>query len=448
MIIEQHYDEEVLAEFLGEPGDAGTRDKHLANCSLCQRTLASLRTTAQTLTQPAVWDNTPLSTAPRPETLAFLRGMQKSMADEDALAAVWIKQLLAGPRETWAPRLAEHPQWRTGGMVRRLLSTSEEAVSKVPEDALAMSALAIQITEPSVETNYASATMRRLAGLSYYQRAYAYWYTGCVMEALADYDSADQILGTCMGADLDRARVSLMRAMIYQMLERRDEALRLAEAAAVVFARYEDRDRVAAARSVVAITLQEAQRQREALPIHAEVAAMRGISDRWRLSALHNLALCHQAMGDFEESTANLVKAIEGYEQIGMMTFRSKSRWALADVFAQQGKHDEALALYLELRSEFTELGMWNDVALLSLDAAEVLVALGRMTEINELCRAAIRYFVANGLTQTEPALRGLSYLQEAAAAGRATPNAISGVRAFLLAPNSEPTLLFAQPPQ
>src|SRR5438874_3583223 len=92
MIIEQHYDEEVLAEFLGEPGDAATRDKHLASCNLCQRTLASLRTTAQTLTEPAVWDKTSLSTAPRPETLAFLRGMQKSMADEDALAAVWIRE--------------------------------------------------------------------------------------------------------------------------------------------------------------------------------------------------------------------------------------------------------------------------------------------------------------------------------------------------------------------
>src|SRR5438874_12501887 len=140
MIIEQHYDEEVLAEFLGEPGDAATRDKHLASCNLCQRTLASLRTTAQTLTEPAVWDKTSLSTAPRPETLAFLRGMQKSMADEDALAAVWIKELLAGPRESWAPRLAEHPEWRTGGMVRRLLKAIDEAINTVPADAVQITA--------------------------------------------------------------------------------------------------------------------------------------------------------------------------------------------------------------------------------------------------------------------------------------------------------------------
>ena len=138
MMIEQHYDEEVLAEFLAEPADAVSRDQHLATCGLCLHTLDSLRTTARTLTELAVWDNTAISTAPRPETLAFLRGLQKSMASEDAQAAVWIKQLLAGPRETWAPRLEAHPEWRTGGMVRALLADSEVTVSNVPMDALAM----------------------------------------------------------------------------------------------------------------------------------------------------------------------------------------------------------------------------------------------------------------------------------------------------------------------
>src|SRR5205085_7372509 len=108
-------------------------------------------------------------------------------------------------------------------------------------------------------------------------------------------------------------------------------------------------------------------------------------------------------VGELDRATASLLEAIDGYERLGMMTFRSKSRWILADVFAQQGKHVQALSLYLELRQEFEELGMWNDVALASLDAAEMLVALGRTAEIRVICRAAINYFVANGLAQTEP---------------------------------------------
>jgi len=54
MMIEQHYDEEVLAGFLGEPIDSATRDKHLAGCSLCKRTLDSLRGTATLLKQGEV----------------------------------------------------------------------------------------------------------------------------------------------------------------------------------------------------------------------------------------------------------------------------------------------------------------------------------------------------------------------------------------------------------
>jgi tetratricopeptide (TPR) repeat protein len=439
MIIEQHYDEEVLAEFLGEPGAAATRDKHLANCNLCQRTLTSLRSTAQTLTQPAVWDKTPLSTAPRPETLAFLRGMQKSMADEDTLAAVWIKQLLAGPRETWAPRLAEHPEWRTGGMVRGLIDRVENAINTVPEDGIAIAALAADVA-----TKLTTRNARHLEGLSYYYRGYGLWYTGRLMEALDDFDHAEGLLSASASAELDCARVWLMRAMVYQMLERRDEALMLANRASTVFAAYGDTDRVAAARSAAAITLEKTQRFREAAAIHAEVAAMEHVSDRWRVSALSNVGRCYQAIGDLDRATESLVEAIHGFERLGMMTFRSKSRWVLAEIFARQGKHEQALKLYLELRQEFQELGMWNDVALTSLDASEVLVMLGRGAEIGDICRAAIGYFVANGLARTEPALRGLSYLQETAARGRPIPEAIRGVRAFLLEPERDPARLFA----
>src|SRR5437763_589275 len=147
MIIEQHYDEEVLAEFLAEPVDAVSRDKHLASCGLCVKTLDTLRATAHILSEPAVWDSRPISSTPRSETLAFLRNTQKTMAGEDAAAAVWVKELLAGPREAWVAKLEQHPEWRTGGMVRALLKANDLAISTVPSEAVDMTALAIQIAE-------------------------------------------------------------------------------------------------------------------------------------------------------------------------------------------------------------------------------------------------------------------------------------------------------------
>ena len=445
MIIEQHYDEEVLAEFLGEPDGTATRDKHLATCSLCQRTLASLRTTAQTLTQPAVWERTPVSTTPRPDTLAFLRNMQKSMADEDAMAAVWIKQLLAGPRETWAPRLTEHPEWRTGGMVRRLLKAGDEVISSVPADALTMTSIALQVAERLPETTYAASVVAQLQGSAAYDHAYALWYTGSVIDALKTFDRADECFARSSTGDFDRARVDLMRAMIYQMLEDRERALAGAAAAAAVFQRYNDIDRYVAARTATAVTLQSARRLREALAIHTELAAAAGLTEQWRASAIHNMALCYRDLGQLEEASECLLRAIAGYEKLGMLTFRSKSRWVLAQTFAQAGRHESALSLFSELREEFKDLGMANDVAMVSLDMAESLLALDRSDEISNVCRAAVDYFATAGLAQTEPALRGLAYLREAATTGSLTPRAIHDVRVFLLAPIDRRNSLFLE---
>jgi tetratricopeptide (TPR) repeat protein len=442
MMIEQHYDEEVLAEFLAEPRDAVSRDKHLASCELCLGSLDTLRATAHTLKEPAVW-GPPISTTPRPETLAFLRGVAKTMAEEDATAAVWIKELLAGPRDGWAARLAEHPEWRTGGMVRRLIASVEDAINTVPTDGVEIAAIAVSIAASLTTPN-----ARHLQGLSHYYQGYAFWYTGAISEALLALDNADERLRTVVAGEVDRARVQLMRAMLYQILERLDESMTIAGAAADVFERHDDRDRFAAARSVSATTLQAAQRFRDAIAIHQEIAEAIDISDRWRLSAVHNMALCYSEIGEFDKAVACLLRSIDGYQRLGMITSRLKSRWVLADTFARQGRHADALPLYEDLKLEFEELGMSNDVALVSLDAAESLLVSGRMSEIADVCRTAISYFVRAGLSQTEPSLRGLAYLQEAAASGRVTPAAVRDVRAFLLAPLEHSALLFAEPLQ
>src|SRR5438477_3890295 len=136
MMIEQHYDEEVLAGFLSEPVDASARDKHLHTCQLCRRTLESIRGSAALLRSPAVWERKRLSSYPRPDTLAFLRKAQATMADEDKSAEVYAARLLTGPRETWVAKLDEHPEWRTAGLVRRLIAATDRAIDLMPPDAL------------------------------------------------------------------------------------------------------------------------------------------------------------------------------------------------------------------------------------------------------------------------------------------------------------------------
>jgi hypothetical protein len=54
------------------------------------------------------------------------------MTDEDSRAETILQELLAGSREEWMPRLNEHPEWRTAGVVRKLIAQVYTTVVAMP----------------------------------------------------------------------------------------------------------------------------------------------------------------------------------------------------------------------------------------------------------------------------------------------------------------------------
>jgi tetratricopeptide (TPR) repeat protein len=430
-MIEQHYDEEVLAGFLAEPIDSAARDRHLAGCSLCKQTLNSIRDTAGLLKQPEVWNRESFSSAPRPETLAFLRNVQRTMADEDAAAEVYVKRLLAGSREMWAARLADHPEWRTAGVVRKLIAATDRAIDVMPSDAVEITRIAASIAGhlPTSRNDEAA----RLRGSSWYEHAYALMYTGAYVDALAALATAESEFKQIAIADHEIGRLNVVRAMLYRALERVDNALPLIAAATVVFRDFGDTERYYAARLAEGITLYTARRFSEALRIHEEIAAQDAIAPRWRASALQNAAMCHRELGDADTAIKCFTQSIAAFEAAGMMSFRAKARWTLARIFLAQQQYSVALSMFTELRVEFEELGMANEVSLVALDIADVLLATGKTVGIAEVCREAIKYFEKQHLTTSEAALTAVTYLCEAAEAGTATAALVSDLRmAFL----------------
>ncbi|MEA2336172.1 MAG: hypothetical protein QOE82_179, partial [Thermoanaerobaculia bacterium] len=370
MMIEQHYDEEVLAGFLAEPIDSAARDKHLAGCSLCKRTLDSLRSSASLLKHPDVWSRQSFSNTPRPETLAFLRSVQRTMADEDAAAEIYVRQLLAGPRDTWAPRLAEHPEWRTAGVVRKLIAATKRAIDWMPSDAVEITRIAEKIAENLSVEDYPTTFVARLRFASLLERAYALMCTGAYVDAMAALASADALEAT-IGSEFDKARLDLVRVLVYRTLERRDEALIVAHAAGRVFSDYGDFARSVAARSAEAIILYHSRRYQEAVAIHRALADDPRVDPRWRASSLHNAALCYRELGAFDDSIQYTMKAIDAFDRQQMVAHRVKSRWNLARLLAAQQRHAEAIQILPEIQEEFRDLGMEIDVALVAVDTAE-----------------------------------------------------------------------------
>jgi tetratricopeptide (TPR) repeat protein len=446
MMIEQHYDEEVLAGFLGEPIDSATRDKHLAGCSLCKRTLESLRGTASLLKHGEVWERQSFSSAPRPETLAFLRGVQKTMNDEDAAAEVYIKQLLAGSRDTWAPRLAEHPEWRTAGVVRKLIAATDRAIDLMPADAVEITRMAVEVAEGLPVENYPTTVVVRLRFASLFELAYAQMYTGAYVESLTTIACAEAS-EYVIGSEFERARLNLVRALVYRSLERRDEALLISHSTARVFQDYDDFGRYASARSAEAIILYHARRFREAVAVHTALANDIRVDPRWRASSLHNASLCYRELGDFESSIQYTLKAIEAFDRQQMVSYRVKSRWNLARLFAAQQRHEEALRILLAIQEEFRDLGMAIDVALVAVDLSESLLALNRVSEIPDACGVAMDYFRSAKLEYTEGALTALATLREAANRRTLTVAHVRDFRAYFERLPQDQHLMYASPP-
>lgn len=440
MMTEQHYDEEVLAGFLGEPIDSATRDKHLAGCSLCKRTLDSLRGTVGLLKEAEVWERQSFSSTPRPETLAFLRNVQKTMGDEDAVAEYFVKQLLAGSRDTWAPKLVEHPEWRTAGTVRKLIAATDRYNYSSPLDAVELTRIATEMAGSLP----ASVVRDSLVADAWREHAYAQTYTGSFSEALSSLDNAER--AAKHATDFDRARLILMRALIYRLVDRPAEAANLARSAAAIFQRFGNVARFVSARMTEAIVLYDISQYREALSVLESLVEYEPLIEPTTLSmVIHNRALCHRELGDLDSAESDFVKAVELCERIGADAMRNKAHWHLARVLMRREAYEKALTLFERLRNSFAEFGMANEVAYVAVDMAEALLVLNRTTEVAALCRSAMDFFASQNIEASPAALTALAYLHEAAASGHLTSKHVSVVRSFFVSPPAQPALLFAR---
>jgi len=274
----------------------------------------------------------------------------------------------------------------------------------------------------------------RLRGSAWYEHAYALMYTGAYVDALNALAAAESDFNRVAIADHEIGRVNVVRAMLYRVLERIDDALPVIAAAAVVFRDFGDRERYHAARLAQGITLYSARRFSDALAIHLDIAAQKTIAPRWRASALQNAAICYRELGEIEAAIDCFRSSIAAFEAAGMMSFRAKARWTLARIFLAQQQYATALSMFAELSAEFEELGMANDVALVALDIADALLATGKTDGIAAACRRAMAYFESAHLTSSDAALTAVTLLREAALVGRATTTLVSDLRMDFLA--------------
>jgi tetratricopeptide (TPR) repeat protein len=428
MIAEPHYDEEALIALLEAGDDSLSRDPHIATCTACSKTLASVREIAVCLKSPEVWDTTEISPDPNPNVLAFLDRAQSDMRTEDAAAEPWLRELLAQPREAWAPTLHAHPEWRTAGMVRRLIAATDRAIETMPPDAVSITALAVEIAEALPPARYGDSTVLRLRGHAWRERAYALYFTGSYNEAVWAVERSRKAFAECGYSEFDDARAAVVLALICAEQERYNAGLETVRQGAEVFGEYGSHAKGIAARRTEAIILYLLHRSPEALAIY-HALEKEALSDTDRAGLCQNLAACYRDLNDLNAASRYFAAAIEISTKCGLLTYIAKTRWEFGLVLLAQGRNREALNLLRCVRDDFAISNMAHDLAEITTDIAHALVVLGRTAEVSDECRQALSYFASAGLEMTEPAMSAISLLREAAIGGRLDQKVISDIR-------------------
>jgi tetratricopeptide (TPR) repeat protein len=448
-MIERHYDDESLIALIGsDPGVAGG---HLPGCRGCREKLESFRMIADALRDEDVWDMQPLEDGAVASTIANLRAFADQMTDEDARAESWLSLLLEGARESWRDNLARHPEYRTAGMVRKLIAATDRAIDTMPADAVEIAGLATDIADHLDPADHPSNSIFQLRGSAWREKAFALYYTGQYTAAREATRIANAQFEACLVSEYDQARVGIVVSTLERNMDDNDASLAAARESRRTFARFGDLNRYSSARSAEAAALADAGRHAEALSIWLDLENQFGRDDWSDAHArnLGNIAFVYRQVNRPDEAIHYYRQSAEIFEAMGTLSEGARIRWSIAAILAECGRLDEAAVRLTRARIDLQRLGMFGPAALAALDLAEVRLIQGRQADVVALCSEAIAQFNASGLRYSARALNAIAFMRESAMAGEATPDLARSVREYVRRLPNEPALLFlsADPP-
>ncbi len=447
MIVERHYDTETLLALL--EGERISSDTHLQSCADCSEQLATFGTITEVLHEHDVWNATEVRRDLVPDTIANLRAFADRMAFEDAAADAILPELLAGPREEWMPRLMAHPEWRTAGVVRRLIAATERVVVTMPPDALEMTALSTEIAEHLDPATVRSDTLARLRGAAWRDRAFALFYVGRFVDGIQATERADLALQYCVVDQYERARVGIVRAVCLRAMEEVPTAVATAKSSSDTFIEFGDLNRLARARMTETNLLFTKGEYGAALSIleslEQQLSKTRGANIH--AFVLGNLGYCLWKLGRLDEALRMYDAAAALHADLGVHTEAVRTQWGVASILVTAGRTDEALARFKVLKKAFDDLGMTSEAALVTLDIAELLIVRCDFGAVEDMCRAAMASFQAAGIAYTARALTALAYIREAAQHRAVTPTHVKYVREYLRRLPNDGELLFVPLP-
>jgi tetratricopeptide (TPR) repeat protein len=357
--------------------------------------------------------------------------LRDAIEAEDEKARRRLGPLLKSPYRFRGSNVTTNPTFRTAGVVRVLCIEANQRHEKRPLFSIEIADAAFEIARTL--PNVPGSRRRYCMGISLRERANAQRYLGRFKDALEALERAEKLFDETPAADPhDIAIVQYIRSAVFMDSDRLDEAIAVAEKCLPVFRDYFDDSRELSALMVHACCLHYAGRQIEAIPAYEKLIARARATGAVNILArgLSNAATAYTDLSVLDTAERYFVEAGVLYDELGVLTEKARTAWALASVVVRRGDLAAGEERLDAARRDLGRLGLRNDHGLATLEWAEVRLARGKTEDVATACREIVIRFQSEGMMKN--ARIALAYVHEALARGTATPNLIRHVRLYL----------------
>ncbi len=438
-----HFDDDALFRFAeGTSTNSDEIETHVSACAQCSNRVGGHRAVVDALRSAETWAE---EVPPPRQFVHDVVAFASRAKQEEERARTLCDEILSGPSSWWPQRLRKAEGAFTAGMVKELLERMRQMLEHSPAGALQVTALAIDVSNALEIAEYPCDYVVKLRAQAFRDHAYVLSFMGRFPDALQFADRAKRLFEQVPLPEYDLARLALVRASIYRSTERVAEAIQLSRQAAETFHRYGDMTRWVNARITEGAMVYESGAIEEALAIWKSLENESAIDSVGRVRLIHNVALCHRDLRQFDTAAAYLKRASEELMMLDMPTEATRSRWNLGQTLLEAGRPSEAAPVLRQAWREFENHDMVADAALAALQLAEAMLLTGDPSEVAAICRDLIARFTAAGMTSR--AITALSFLREAVAIGQATPSLVRHVHDFLRELPAERPRLYATSP-
>lgn len=449
--MDEHISEDELAAFAFDPDCVPLERQrtimhHTAECPACCSTLDLFMTAEDDLPDVDVWEPPAGSDRRGSDTREIVMAIVARIASEEEAAKEPLAPYVEKPALAAREALATRVEFQTAGVVRHLNAQARRVCQDRPLDAFTLAETAAAIADTLSPEVYRNA-LHELRGTAWLHQASALMLLGRCPDALDALTRAERNFKNLRSSGFCLSSAALVRAGVLAQQQRLEEAAAEAQRAEMGFAHLGDDDRRMMALHLRGAIKYEAQEHADAAALfrlvveHGESTNDPG----WIARGSYALGDAELACGNAGEASLLYHRALAIFRAIGPANERISAEWGVARVFLHGARYGDAIVRLRDVEARFEAIGMLTDAALVGLDIAEALLALGRTLQIARLAARLFRVFTEAGMLTA--ALNALAYIRESANGGTLTAADLQAARRFLRRVEREPDILFVPPP-